>query len=73
MPEFTEFNAGLPSVRQIQGFIKDQQEVELKLLTDDLLVGHILWQDPNCLYLVDQYDQPTLVWRQAMVYIKPKA
>jgi host factor-I protein len=69
----TEFNTGLPSVRKIQGFIKDKQEVELKLATDDLLVGKIIWQDENCLCLVDQYDQQTLVWQQSLVYIKPKA
>lgn len=68
-----EFDTGLPSVRQVQGFIKDKQEVELKLSTDDLLVGKILWQDHNCLCLVDHYEQPTLIWWQALVYLKPKA
>lgn len=69
----SEFDAGLPSVRQVQGFIKDKQEVELKLSTDDILVGKILWQDSACICLVDHYDQPTLIWRQAVVYLKPKA
>ncbi|WP_013324168.1 Hfq-related RNA-binding protein [Gloeothece verrucosa] len=68
-----EFNTDLPSVRAIQQFLKDKQEVELKLVTDDLLVGRIFWQDNDCLCLVDQYDQKTLVWRQALVYLKPKA
>ena len=69
----TEFETGFPSTRQVQTMIKDNQEVELKLLTDDLLVGKISWQDPNCLCLIDHYNQPTLVWRQAIVYLKPKA
>ncbi|ACK73494.1 conserved hypothetical protein [Gloeothece citriformis PCC 7424] len=69
----TDFNTGLPSVRAIQDFIKNKQEVELKLVTDDLLVGRIMWQDNDCLCLVDQYDQPTFIWRQALVYLKPKA
>ncbi len=69
----SEFDTGLPSVRQIQNFIKEKQEVELKLLSNDLLMGKILWQDQSCICLVDQYDQPTLVWRQALVYLKPKA
>ena len=69
----TEFDTGLPSVRQVQDFIKDKQEVELKLSTDDLLMGKIIWQDSSCLCLVDHYDQPTLVWRQALIYLKPKA
>ena len=68
----SELNTGLPSVRQVQNFIKDRQEVELKLSSDDLLVGRIIWQDDHCLCLVDQYEQPTLVWHQALVYLKPK-
>lgn len=67
-----EFNTGLPSVRQIQGFIKDKQEVELKLNTNDILMGKILWQDQNCICLVDSKDRPTIVWQQALVYLKPK-
>lgn len=67
-----EFDPGLPSIRQIQSLIKDQQDVELKLLTDDLLVGKIIWQDANCICLVDHYNQHTLVWRHAIVYLKPK-
>lgn len=69
----TEFDTGLPSARLLQSFIKEQKEVELKLITDDLLVGKILWQDPNCLYLLDHYNQSTLIWRQAVAYLKPKA
>jgi host factor-I protein len=69
----SDFDTGLPSVRQIQSFIKDKLEVELKLTSDDLLVGRIRWQDAQCLCLVDQYDQITLVWRQSLVYLKPKA
>lgn len=68
-----EFDTGLPSIRMVQGFIKDKQEVELRLITDDLLVGKILWQDRDCLCLIDQYEQSTLVWRQSLVYLKPKA
>lgn len=69
----TEFDAGSPSVRQVQDYIKAKQEVELKLSTDDLIVGKIIWQDHNCICLVDHYNQPTLIWRQALIYLKPKA
>lgn len=69
----SEFDQSLPSVRQIQNLIKETQEVELKLSTDDLLVGKIVWQDTNCICLVDHYDQQTIVWRQALIYLKPKA
>jgi host factor-I protein len=67
-----EFDTNLPSIRQVQTYIHDKTEVELKLTTDDLLVGKVYWQDAQCVCLLDQYDQPILVWRQAMVYLKPK-
>ena len=69
----TEFNTGLPSIRQLQGFLKDKQEIEVKLLTNDILVGKLRWQDTNCLCLVDANDQSNLVWWQAVAYIKAKA
>jgi host factor-I protein len=69
----SELETGLPSTRLIQAVIRDKQEVEIKLLTDDLLVGKLLWQDPNYLCLVDHYDQQTLVFRPAIAFIKPKA
>ena len=69
----TDLDTGLPGVRQVQNYIKDKQEVELKLSTDDLIVGKIIWQDADCICLLDHYEQPTLIWRQALVYLKPKA
>lgn len=67
-----EFETGLPNVRQVQNFIKDTKEVELKLSTNDVVVGKISWQDSDCLCLVDQSNQPMIIWRQAIVYLKPK-
>jgi host factor-I protein len=67
-----ELETGLPSVRQVQNLIREETEVELKLVTGDLLAGKIRWQDQYCLSLTDQYDQPTIVWRQAIVYLKPR-
>ena len=67
-----ELETGLPSVRQIQTLIREENEVELKLNTGDLLSGKIRWQDPYCISITDQYDQPTIVWRQAIVYLKPR-
>lgn len=68
----TELETGLPSVRQIQTLIREDKEVELKLVTNDLITGKMRWQDPYCVCLVDHYDQPTVVWRHAIVYMKPK-
>lgn len=67
-----ELETGLPSIRQIQTLIREEREIELKLVTDDLIVGKLRWQDQHCICLMDQYDQPTIVWRQAIVYLKPK-
>jgi host factor-I protein len=69
----TNLETGLPSVRQVQNLIREGTEVELKLITNDLLTGKIRWQDPECVCLNDHYDQPTIIWRQAIVYVKPKA
>jgi host factor-I protein len=69
----SEFDTGMPSVRQIQGYIKEQQAVEVKVTTSDLLVGKLMWQDEHCLCLIDQYNHPTLVWRQAIVSLRLKA
>jgi host factor-I protein len=68
----TELETGLPSIRQIQSLTREGTEVELKLVTGDLLTGKIRWQDQHCLCLMDHYDQPTIVWRQAIVFLKPK-
>ena len=65
-----QFDTGLPSVRQIQGFIKDQQEIQMKLCTGELLTGKILWQDSECLCLSEHDGRSTLVWRQSIVYLK---
>ncbi|MFM6896494.1 MAG: Hfq-related RNA-binding protein, partial [Microcystis panniformis] len=46
----SQFDPGLPSIKQVQSYIQEKREVEIKLSTDDLLVGRILWQDVNCLY-----------------------
>lgn len=67
----SELNMGLPSTRELQSLIRSEHHVELKLVTGELLVGKIVWQDPNCVCLLDQNEQPILVWRQALVYIKP--
>jgi host factor-I protein len=67
-----ELETELPSIRQIQSLIREDQEVEFKLVTGDLLSGKIRWQDIYCIAITDQYDQVTIVWRQAIVYLKPR-
>lgn len=69
----TEFDTGLPSTRMVQNLIKEEKDVEIKLLSEDLIVGRVLWQDQHCFCIVDHYDQSTLVWRHSIAYLKPKA
>ncbi|MCU6593660.1 Hfq-related RNA-binding protein, partial [Klebsiella pneumoniae] len=58
--------------RQVQSFIKSQKQVEIKLTSGEAIVGKVRWQDPDCIALVDENNQQTLVWRQALAYLKPK-
>ena len=69
----SEFDPGLPSIRYVQSAIKEKKEVELKSIAGDLLIGKILWQDINCICLLAQDEQQILLWRQAIVYLKPLA
>jgi len=66
-----EFQTGLPSVRQMQGFIKDKRDIEVKLLTNDVLTGRLAWQDSDCLCLKTT-GQEILIWRAAIAYVKLK-
>jgi host factor-I protein len=68
-----DLKTGMPSFRQLQTLIQSGSEVELKLMTNDLLVGKVRWQDDICICLMDHYDQQTIVWKQAIAFLKPKA
>lgn len=66
----SELDVNLPSTRQTQGSIKDKIEVSIKLLTGDVFVGRIVWQDPECLFFTDATDRKTLISRRAIAYIQ---
>lgn len=66
----TEFNTGYPSIRKIQSYVKTQNLVEVKLLTNDVLVGKILWQDPETICISDNAAKQTIISRQAIAYLK---
>jgi host factor-I protein len=68
----TNFNVGLPSIRQLQTFIKEKQELEIKLTTGDTFNGKILWQDENCICFLSGNNQKILLWYQSIAYFKPK-
>lgn len=68
------FDTGLPSLRQIQSFIKNKQKVEIGLNINKTLKGQILWQDPNCICLNEENKtEKTLIWLQSIVYLKPES
>jgi len=68
----SELSTNLPSVRQLQSLIRDAQEVELKLMTNEIFMGRVRWQDTSCLCLLDEQEQPIIIWYHAIAYIKPK-
>ena len=70
----TEFNTGFPSVRQIQSFIKNKTTIEVSVVNSEkTLKGVIQWQDQNCLFLLSEQQEQTLIWFQAVVYIKKRS
>ncbi len=66
-----ELNTGLPGFRRIQKMIQNKSAVEIKLISADVVSGQVRWQDPECICLVDGSGNETLVWRQAILYLKP--
>ncbi|MFB2922691.1 MULTISPECIES: Hfq-related RNA-binding protein [Aerosakkonema] len=65
------FDSGLPSSRQIQNMIKEQKQVEVKLIGGEMLSGQLRWQDQFCIGLIDESDRSSIVWRHAIAYVKP--
>jgi host factor-I protein len=66
----SELNIGLPSVRIIQSYIKEKKHIQIKLITGEIIKGRIAWQDPECISMVNENDQPILLWRQSIVYLQ---
>jgi host factor-I protein len=64
-----ELDTGLPSTKWLQGALRDKQSLEVKLVTGDVLMGTLRWQDPQCL-CIDTDGQATVVWRSAIAYLK---
>ena len=66
----TEFDTSLPSIKQIQKLIQEKSSIELKLITGDIIVGTLLWQDLQCFCIMPEDNQKTTVWKQAIAYLK---
>lgn len=65
-----EFATGLPSVRQVQNVIRDKASVEVKLITGDVIVGRVLWQDPQCICIETDDQSKHQIWKQAIGFLK---
>ncbi|MEM6592408.1 MAG: RNA-binding protein hfq [Cyanobacteria bacterium P01_C01_bin.73] len=65
-----ELETGLPSVQQFQQLIRNQQVIDVKMVTGDTLNGTLRWQDPNCMCIDTSDGQAVVVWRSAIAYIR---
>jgi len=66
----TEFDISLPSIKQLQNWIKQTTTVEFKLLSGDLITGRVFWQDHNCVSILDGDGKQITVWKHAIAYMK---
>ncbi|NET00516.1 MAG: RNA-binding protein hfq [Sphaerospermopsis sp. SIO1G1] len=69
----TEFDTTLPSIRQLQNWIKDKTPVEFKLMTGDVITGKIFWQDINCVCIINDNEEKITVWKFAIAYMKSRS
>jgi host factor-I protein len=68
----SELDTNIPSNRQVTRLIQGKMELEIKLLTGDLLAGTILWQDPDavCLIETENNEKQTIISRHAIAFIR---
>lgn len=69
----TEFDTTLPSIRQLQNWIKDKTPVEFKLMSGDVITGKVFWQDINCVCIVNANEERITVWKLAIAYMKARS
>jgi host factor-I protein len=68
-----EVETGLPNFRQIQGLIKDDRAIEIKLLTGETISGKVFWQDLHCICVRDESEKLVTIWRHAIAYLQLKS
>ncbi|MGB3652974.1 MAG: RNA-binding protein hfq, partial [Rivularia sp. (in: cyanobacteria)] len=66
----TQFDTSRPSIKQVQRLIQENTQIELKLITGDVIAGKVLWQDLQCFCIMSEYNQKTTVWKQAIAFLK---
>jgi host factor-I protein len=62
-------NTSLPSTRKMHSFIREKQEIQVKLLTGEVVTGRLLWLDEHCL-MIESGDEKMMVWVNAIAYVK---
>jgi host factor-I protein len=66
----TEFDLSLPSIKQLQSWIKQTTITEFKLLTGETITGKVFWQDHNCVSVLVGDGEQITIWKQAIAYMK---
>ncbi len=66
----TDFDTGLPSVRFVQKMIKEKTPIELKTLSNEVFQGTVLWQDVHCICLQGSDNRQSVLWKQAVMYVR---
>jgi len=64
-------SAETPSIRQLQGYLRDKTPLDIKLLTGDTVEGQIFWQDQDCICIKTGGSDIT-IWKQAIAFVQPK-
>ncbi len=68
----SQFDTNLPSIRQLIKLIQNKTELEIKLITGDVLIGRILWQDMDYICIIPSEDNQKqfIVPRNVITYLK---
>jgi hypothetical protein len=53
----------------MHSFIREKQEIQVKLLTGEVLTGRLLWLDEHCL-MIESGEDKMMVWVNAIAYVK---
>lgn len=67
------FDTTIPSVRRIHNLIKDKQEIEVKLVSGDIIKGTLKWIDTDCLCVEgvgEERGYSMILWVTAIAFLK---
>jgi len=62
-------NTSLPSTRRMHRLIREKSDIQLKLLTGEVITGNLLWLDEHCL-AVKSGEDTMMIWSHAIAYMK---